>query len=56
MGLFTAYLLHKHGKRAGVREQRERDAVELSVICDNCGYTRAQHSRDERALCPRYDN
>ena len=55
MGLFTAFLAYRSGRRSSNRdheEERERLIEWAEEISDNCGYRRMQH--DDEGLCPRY--
>ena len=56
MGLFGAYLWYRHGKKKATRRaRRELDEFveEANEVCDNCGYTAAQHS--DEGYCPTYE-
>ena len=59
MGLVGAYLWYRHGrKKAERRARRELAEYQDSLddadeICENCGYTAAQHS--DEGYCPSYD-
>ena len=52
MGLFTAWVAYRAGRRRQQR-QHEESAYEDDEICENCGHRRAQHSDEGR--CPTYD-
>ena len=60
MGLFTAFIAYRHGrKKAERRARRElddlRDELDGSEsVCDECGYRLEQHSDDDPPLCPSY--
>ena len=53
MGILTTYAIYKYGKNKAER-RRDEELEEQNEICDLCGYTRAQHSQDDKALCPEY--
>lgn len=53
MGILTTYAIYKYGKNKAER-RRDKELEEQNEICDLCGYTRAQHSQDDKALCPEY--
>jgi len=58
MGLFTGYLLYRHGKKKAMRKAARKarlEAYEIEEImtpCDHCGLPEFAHSPDERKLCP----
>jgi len=49
MGLFTAYVAYKYGKKKA-RERIEQELEDELEICSNCGYARILH--DEHLNCP----
>lgn len=53
MGILTTYAIYKYAKNKSERRQAE-ELEEQNEVCDLCGYTRAQHSQDDKALCPEY--
>ena len=59
MGLLGAYVWYRHGKKKAQRKARRELAEyteafeEANEVCDNCGYTAAQHS--DEGYCPSYD-
>ena len=55
MGLFTGYLLYRHGKKKAERKaELERLELEAEIMapCEHCGLPEFAHSPDERRLCP----
>jgi hypothetical protein len=47
MGLLTAYLAYKYGKRRAEAEQEE-----MLEVCYDCGYPRHMHADDAIESCP----
>ena len=51
MGLFTAYLAYRYGKRRAAKRARDESFDDEYEICDNCGFERRFHADDEEASC-----
>jgi len=52
VGLFTAYLAYRYGKRRAARRAEEGSYVDEHEVCDLCGFERRFHADDETESCP----
>ena len=52
VGLFTAYLAYRYGKRRAARRAEEASYGYDREVCDLCGFERRFHADDEVESCP----
>lgn len=53
MGLFSAYLAYRYGKRRAARRADQMDpSFDEFEVCDLCGFERRFHADDEIESCP----
>lgn len=57
MGLLTAYLFYRSGRKRAARDaelERRRIEDEIMTPCEHCGFPEFAHSPDDRKLCPQF--